>query len=220
MNLHTQKTLIEGPVGHIEIAIDLPDVVRQSDGVSMPKEVKGLVLVAHPHPLLGGTMNNKVAQTLARAFTQMNYIAVRSNFRGVGETQGVHDHGIGEQDDLMAVLRYMRAQPGYAELPLVLAGFSFGTFVVSHLVQRLADQGETIQRLVLAGTATTRWKIANVPHDTIVIHGESDDVIPLSDVFDWARPQDLPVTVIPGGTHFFHRKLHLLRQIIQGAWRV
>ncbi len=220
MNLHTQKTLIEGPVGHIEMAIDLPDVVRQSDMVSMPKEVKGLVLVAHPHPLLGGTMNNKVAQTLARAFTQMNYIAVRSNFRGVGETQGVHDHGIGEQDDLMAVLRYMRAQPGYAELPLVLAGFSFGTFVVSHLAQRLADQGETIQRLVLAGTATTRWKIANVPHDTIVIHGESDDVIPLSDVFDWARPQDLPVTVIPGGTHFFHRKLHLLRQIIQGAWRV
>ncbi len=220
MNLHTQKTLIEGPVGHIEMAIDLPDVVRQSDGVSMPKEVKGLVLVAHPHPLLGGTMNNKVAQTLARAFTQMNYIAVRSNFRGVGETQGVHDHGIGEQDDLMAVLRYMRAQPGYAELPLVLAGFSFGTFVVSHLAQRLVDQGETIQRLVLAGTAATRWKIANVPQDTIVIHGESDDVIPLSDVFDWARPQDLPVTVIPGGTHFFHRKLHLLRQIIQGAWRV
>lgn len=218
MNLHTQKTLIEGPVGRIEIATDLPDTVHKDHEQGVPTPVKGLVLVAHPHPLLGGTMTNKVAQTLARTFTQMQYVAVRSNFRGVGETQGVHDHGIGEQDDLMAVLRHMRAQPAYAELPLVLAGFSFGTFVISHLAKRLTQQGEAVQRLVLTGTAATRWEIADVPQDTIVIHGESDEVIPLSDVFDWARPQDLPVTVIPGATHFFHRKLHLLRQIIQAAW--
>jgi alpha/beta superfamily hydrolase len=219
MNSHTKKALIEGPVGHIEIAIDQPDSGLLSSSHSESTKLKGLVLVAHPHPLLGGTMNNKVAQTLARTFTQMHYVAVRSNFRGVGETQGVHDHGIGEQDDLMAVLRYMRAQPEYAALPLVLAGFSFGTFVISHLAVRLAEQGEVVQRLVFVGTASTRFDIANVPKGTIVIHGENDEVIPLSDVFAWARPQDLPITVLPGAGHFFHRKLHILREIVQEAWR-
>ncbi|SMG02116.1 alpha/beta hydrolase [Burkholderia singularis] len=214
MNVHTQKSLVAGPAGDIEIAIDLPDAVRE--GTAAPR---GIALVAHPHPLFGGTMDNKVAQTLARIFVQLNYAVIRSNFRGVGATQGVHDEGVGEVDDLLAVLAHMRALPGHAALPVVLAGFSFGTFVLSHVAKRLRDAGQAIERMVFVGTAASRWQVADVPEDTIVIHGENDDTVPISAVYDWARPQELPVIVIPGAEHFFHRKLHLIKRIVIGAWR-
>jgi len=209
MNIHTETYLIDGPVGHIEVALDLPDEVRSSDGGMAG--LKGVALVAHPHPLFGGTMDNKVAQTLARTFVQLGYATFRSNFRGVGKTEGQHDNGIGERDDLMAVIAHLRSQPAYAELPLALAGFSFGTFVVSHVAQRLQQQGVPAQRLVLVATATSRWEVAPVPADTIVT---------LTSVMDWARPQELPIVVIPGAEHFFHRKLHLLKRIVSDAWRV
>lgn len=214
MNAHTQKSLIAGPVGHIEIAIDLPDAVRE--GSAAPR---GIALVAHPHPLFGGTMDNKVAQTLARIFVQLNYAVIRSNFRGVGATEGEHDNGAGEVDDLLAVLAHMRALPGHADLPLVLAGFSFGTFVLSHVGKRLRDAGQAIERMVFVGPAASRWQVAAVPEDTIVIHGENDDTVPIASVYDWARPQELPVIVIPGAEHFLHRKLHILKRIVVGAWR-
>ncbi|KWI52404.1 alpha/beta hydrolase [Burkholderia pseudomultivorans] len=214
MNVHTQKSLIAGPVGQIEIALDLPDAVRE--GSAAPR---GIALVAHPHPLFGGTMDNKVAQTLARTLVQLNYVVYRSNFRGVGATEGVHDNGIGEADDLLAVLAHMRAQPAYADLPLVLAGFSFGTFVLSHVAKRLRDAGEAIERMVFVGTAASRWQVADVPENTLVIHGETDDTVPIASVYDWARPQELPVVVIPGAEHFFHRKLHVLKRVVVDAWR-
>lgn len=212
MNIHTQKQLIDGPVGKIEVAIDLPE--------SLP--ARGLALVAHPHPLFGGTMDNKVAQTLARAFVQLGYITIRANFRGVGKTEGEHDHGIGERDDLLAVIDWL--QENYAEQcvtqppPLALGGFSFGSFVVSHVAQRLAEQGRAAERLVMVGTAASRWEVATVPADTIVIHGELDDTVPIQSVYDWARPQELPMIVIPGADHFFHRKLPLVKQLIINAW--
>lgn len=215
MNIHTETYLIDGPVGHIEVALDLPDEVRTNAAA-----LQGVVLVAHPHPLFGGTMDNKVAQTLARTFVQLGYAAFRSNFRGVGQTEGQHDNGIGERDDLMAVIAHLRSKPELAELPLVLAGFSFGTYVLSHVAQRLREQGTPAVRLVLVGTAASRWEVAQVPSDTLVIHGEQDDTVPLAAVMDWARPQELPVVVIPGAEHFFHRKLHLLKRIISEAWRV
>ncbi|ALV56729.1 alpha/beta hydrolase [Burkholderia cenocepacia] len=214
MNVHTQKSLIAGPIGQIEIAVDLPDAVRE--GGAAPR---GIALVAHPHPLFGGTMDNKVAQTLARTLVQLNYVVYRSNFRGVGATEGVHDNGTGEADDLLAVLAHMRAQPAYADLPLVLAGFSFGTFVLSHVAKRLRDAGETIERMAFVGTAASRWQVADVPENTLVIHGETDDTVPIASVYDWARPQELPVVVIPGAEHFLHRKLHVLKRIIVDAWR-
>ncbi|BBO60512.1 alpha/beta hydrolase [Mycoavidus sp. B2-EB] len=210
-----KKYLIDGPIGKIEIAIDWPP---ESEAQNVP--ARGIALIAHPHPLLGGTMDNKVAHTLARTLMQLGYVAVRSNFRGVGRTEGEHDHGLGEQDDLLAVLEHIRTQPLCADGPLVLAGFSFGTFVLSHLAQRLAQTNTQVQRLVFVGTAAGRWAVAPVPEDTIVIHGEQDDTIPLTAVFDWARPQELPVTIIPGADHFFHRKLHLLKRIIVESWRV
>jgi uncharacterized protein len=221
MNANTEIYLIDGPVGAIEVALDLPDAARAlADPQAQAAVLKGIALVAHPHPLFGGTMDNKVAQTLARTLVQLGYAVFRSNFRGVGRTAGTHDEGIGERDDLHAVLVHARARPGCAELPLVLAGFSFGTFVLSHVAKQLAEAGTPAQRLVMVGTAASRWEVADVPADTIVIHGEHDETVPLLSVFDWARPQELPVIVVPGAEHFFHRKLHLLKQIITDAWRV
>jgi uncharacterized protein len=214
MNVHTQKFLIDGPVGKIEVALDVPDAVREAGAAP-----RGIALVAHPHPLFGGSMDNKVAVTLARTLVQLNYVTYRSNFRGVGETQGEHDNGHGERDDLLALLDYMRAQPGQADLPLVLAGFSFGTFVLSHVAKALAEAGKEIERMVFVGTAASRWEVATVPENTLVIHGETDDTVPIASVYDWARPQELPVVVIPGAEHFLHRKLHILKRIIVDAWR-
>lgn len=209
MNAQTERFTIDGPVGAIEIAIDRP-----------AGELRGITLVAHPHPLFGGTLDNKVAQTLARAFVQLGYAVVRPNFRGVGKSEGEHDKGIGERDDLLAVIDWMRQQPGWDTPPLALAGFSFGTFVLSsHVAKTLADAGTPAQRLVFVGTAASNWDVAPVPADTLVIHGEVDDTVPLQSVLDWARPQTLPVVVIPGGEHFFHGLLPLLKQIVVDAWR-
>ena len=214
MNGHTKKYLIDGPVGKIEVALDLPDDMRENGAAP-----RGIALVAHPHPLFGGTMDNKVAQTLARTLVQLNYVTYRSNFRGVGETQGEHDAGIGGRDDLRAVLDHMRAQAGQGDLPLVLAGFSFGTFVLSHVAAKLREEGQAIERIVFVGTAASRWDVAPVPENTLVIHGETDETVPIQSVYDWARPQELPVVVIPGAEHFLHRKLHILKRIIVDAWR-
>lgn len=213
MNAHTQVLTVAGPAGAIDVSVDLPQAAP----------VRGLALVGHPHPLFGGTKDNKVAQTLARAFVQLGYATVRPNFRGVGGTAGEHDNGQGEQDDLLAVIEWMRQQRDWsadaATLPLALAGFSFGSFVVSHVARRLAESGTPAERLAMIGTAASRWQVAPVPADTIVIHGEQDETVPLASVLDWARPQELPVTVIPGADHFFHRKLHLIKQLVVNAWQ-
>jgi hypothetical protein len=166
---------------------------------------RGVALVAHPHPLFGGTLDNKVAQTLARAFVTLGYTAWRPNFRGVGASEGVHDEGRGEVDDLLAVLEHAAAED------FVLAGFSFGA-----AMQAKAAVKAKPQRLVLVGIAVTNYEVPPVPAGSLVIHGESDDTIPLAAVLDWARPQELPVTVVPGADHFFHRKLPALRAIVEG----
>ena len=229
MNSRTQVVTIAGLVGPIQISIDLPDELKADP--TFP--VRGLALVAHPHPLLGGTMDNKVAQTMARAFNQLGYVSVRPNFRGVGETAGVHDDGRGELEDLLHISDWMRTPSTWMNLPItqtqvwanaandlpfVVSGFSFGSFVGSHLIQRLADLGRPAERLVMVGSAAGKWELAPVPADTILIHGELDETIPLIDVLDWARPQELIVQVVPGADHFFHRRLHLIRNIITGAW--
>ncbi len=173
---------------------------------------KGVAVIAHPHPLFGGTMDNKVVQTLARAFTQCGWTAVRFNFRGVGGSEGSHDEGRGELLDMLSVVRH--AAPAGR---LALAGFSFGAFVTSHALAALEQERE-IDSLVLVGTAASRFAVAPVPgqaHDkTLVIHGESDDTVPLASVLDWARPQFLPVTVVPGVGHFFHGQLPLLKSLV------
>lgn len=164
-------------------------------------------------------MDNKVSQTLARTFVQLGYMTYRSNFRGVGETQGEHDNGIGEQDDLLAPIDHMRAQPDQADVPLVLAGFAFGTFVLSHVARRMLEAGKAIERMAFVGTAASRWEVAPAPENALVIHGEVDDNVPIQSVYDWVRPQELPIVVIPGDEHFFHRKWHILKRVIVDAWR-
>ncbi len=207
MNAQTERRLIDGPVGPIECAIDRP-----ADGPYLAAP-RGVAVVAHPHPLFGGTMDNKVAQTLARALVLLGYETVRFNFRGVGATAGTHDEGRGESDDLLAVVAAMR-RPG---LPLVLGGFSFGAYVTTLAAARLTGE-DAAERLVLVGPATQRATPAPVPADTLVIHGEQDDVVPLSATLDWARPQQLPVIVMPGVGHFFHGQLTQLRQLIVRSW--
>ncbi len=126
--------------------------------------------------------------------------------------------GLGETDDMAALLAHMR-QP-YPDAPLALAGFSFGTFVQAQLQQRLKAEGKAVQRMVLVGAAAGKWAMPEVPANTILIHGELDDTIPLQAVFDWLRPQDIPVTVIPGADHFFHRRLHHVKTIVMNMWQV
>ena len=203
MNSQTQKLVVQGAAGAIEVALDRPaaDVTP-----------KGVVVIAHPHPLFGGTMDNKVVQTLARAFMQCGWTAVRFNFRGVGGSEGLHDEGRGELDDMLAVVA-ATAPSG----PLCLAGFSFGAFVTTHTHARLRD-ARGIEKLVLVGTSVSRSAAAPVDAadhlKTLVLHGELDDTVELAAVLDWARPQALPVTVVPGGGHFFHGQLPLLKSLV------
>lgn len=198
----SERILIPGPAGAIETVIDTPDAPPA-----------GIALVAHPHPLYGGTLDNKVAQIIAKTMVELGYLAVRPNFRGVGQSVGVHDEGNGETDDLIAVVHAARTRFALAEAPLVLAGFSFGSLVISRVALRLKPE-----RMIFVGTAVTRGRVEPVPEDTILIHGEKDDVVPLDLVLRWAEPQELPVVVIPGADHFFHRRLHIIRNIIRRAW--
>lgn len=177
---------------------------------------RGVAVVAHPHPLYGGSLDNKVAQTLARALAELGYVVWRPNFRGVGASEGRHDEGRGEVDDLAAVLSHAEQAQGPG--PFVLAGFSFGAAMQTKLAERLHAQGRIADRLVLVGLAVTHSSVPAVPAETLVIHGERDETVPLAAVLDWARPQDLPVVVLPGADHFFHRRLALLRAIVQRNW--
>jgi alpha/beta superfamily hydrolase len=201
LNASTIALSFDGPVGRIEGLRDEPE------GAAV-----GTAIIAHPHPLFGGTMDNKVVQTLARAFVSCGFSAVRFNFRGVGGTQGVHDAGRGELEDFLAVVNQAAPQG-----VLALAGFSFGSFVASHGVAALWSSRD-IAKVVLVGTAASRFDVAVLPapsHErTLVVHGEQDDTVPLASVMDWARPQSLPVTVIPGGGHFFHGQLPLLKSLV------
>lgn len=207
-----ERVLIDGPAGKVEVFVDAP------------AGATGIALIAHPHPLYGGTADNKVVTTLAKAFRELGCVTLRPNFRGVGGSAGVHDHGIAETDDLLAVHAYARGRFG-GDLPIYLAGFSFGAYVITRLAQRLVETGNPARRLVLVGTASgfieglRRYATAAVPADTIVIHGAADETVPLANVLAWAEPLNLPVTVVPGADHFFHRRLHLLRDIIHRQWQ-
>ncbi|MDO5103640.1 MAG: alpha/beta hydrolase [Lautropia sp.] len=206
MNSATRILSIPGIAGPLECALDVPAQPRM------------LALIAHPHPLHGGSMHNKIAQTLARAMLQLGAVCWRPNFRGVGESAGQFDHGHGETDDMETVLQFALAHETVANLPrplpLVLAGFSFGTFVQSRLAQRLDAYPVALQPMVFIGPAVKRFDVPAVPANTLVVHGEEDDVVPLADVMAWARPQSLPLVVVPGAGHFFHGGLTQLKTLI------
>jgi len=189
---------LEGPAGRLEGVAHLPD-----------GELRAIAVVAHPLPTMGGTMENKVAMTLAKTFTDMGCAAFRFNFRGVGASDGEFTGGDGETEDMVAVVRYAQEQFG-SELPLVLSGFSFGGYVAARAAQQLQPQ-----HLVLAAPAVGRFAMPAVSADTLVVHGEHDDVVPLADALEWARPQHLPIVVLPAAEHFFHGRLTQLRDIVK-----
>ena len=197
MRATTRRVFVAGPAGRIECAVDSPD--------SSPR---GYAVIAHPHPQFGGTLDNKVVQTLARAFVELGYEAWRPNFRGVGESEGRYDEGRGEVEDLAAVVAQINDQR------IVLAGFSFGAAMQARLAARANPA-----RLVLVGTAVVNFDVPPVPRGSLVIHGEQDTTVPLAAVLDWARPQDLPLVVVPGAEHFFHRRLHILRDVVESYCR-
>lgn len=211
MKRNEETLLIDGPVGVIETIVENPGAPR------------GIALVAHPHPLYGGTHTNKVTQTLARTFLRLGYAALRPNFRGVGQSAGTHDDGRGECADLLAVIA--EAKRRFGDLPVALAGFSFGAYVQTRVAQQLAESGHPAQRLVLVGTAagyvegSRQYAARAVPADTLVIHGAADTTVPLANVLAWAEPLDLPVIVVPGADHFFHRRLQIIADIVTRAWR-
>ncbi|MGZ5156130.1 MAG: alpha/beta hydrolase [Caldimonas sp.] len=202
MNPRTVREEIAGPVGRIESAVDRP--------AGAPR---GVAVVCHPHPQHGGTLDNKVVQTVARAFMQLGWASVRFNFRGVGGSAGTWDEGRGEVDDALAVVQATRERADFAGLPLALAGFSFGGYVAAEAAARLPEGAKPL-RLVLVGPSTQKQTLPSVAADTVVVHGESDDVVPLAATLDWARPQTLPVIVLPGVGHFFHGQLGLLKSVL------
>lgn len=207
-----RSVLIAGPAGHIELLVDTPATPC------------GLALIAHPHPLFGGANTNKVVSTLARTLRELGYLCLRPNFRGVGQSSGSHDHGNAETDDLLAVLAWAHTHWNLpAAQPTVLAGFSFGAFVQTRVARRLAEAGTPARRLILVGTATglvegaRQYAAEAVAPNTLVIHGADDTTVPLANVLAWAEPLDVPVVVVPGASHFFHGRLHMLRDIVVRA---
>ncbi|MDQ3444782.1 MAG: alpha/beta hydrolase [Pseudomonadota bacterium] len=208
MPASTEKLVVDGVGGGIELALDWPAAAPL-----------GIVYIGHPHPLYGGTFDNKVVATIARTFAGLGWVAVRPNFRGVGASAGEHDEGEGETEDFLRLINSLPTLPAVRsrlpdELPIALAGFSFGSFVAAKAAQTLAASNRPPAYVILVGAAAGKWPMPNVTRDALVIHGELDETIPLADVLDWARPQDLPIVVIPGADHFFHRRLALLKRLI------
>jgi alpha/beta superfamily hydrolase len=183
--------------GKLEGVAHLPD-----------NEPLAIAVVAHPLPTMGGTMENKVVTTLAKTFADLGFATLRFNFRGVGESEGVFDNGDGEVEDMLAVIAY--AHQSFGVLPLVLSGFSFGGYVAARAAQHLPPR-----QLVLVAPAVGRFAMPPVPPGTLVIHGDKDEVVPFAEALEWARPQQLPITVLPDAEHFFHGRLNQLRDIVR-----
>jgi alpha/beta superfamily hydrolase len=208
MAANTERQILQGPAGDMEVVLDVPEGA-----------VHGFAFVGHPHPLYGGTLDNKVVATLARTFVGLGWLAVRLNFRGVGASAGTYDEGKGETQDFLHLIDTIAHAPPWEGLaphpaPVALAGFSFGSFVAANAAQELARRGRAARALVLVGAAAGKWPMPEVDPGAIVIHGEVDETIPLADVFTWARHSEVPVTVIPGADHFFHRRLGIIKQIV------
>jgi uncharacterized protein len=176
--------------------------------VHMPQDApRAIAIVAHPLSTMGGTMDNKIVTTLVKTFTDLGFIAVRFNFRGVGESSGIYDEGNGEVEDVLAIAHY--ARQAFEKLPLILAGFSFGGYVQARAAEKLHAN-----KLVLVAPAVGRFAMPPVAENSLVIHGEKDEVVPLAEILDWARPQQLPVVLVPEATHYFHGHLQQIKSIV------
>jgi len=207
MILSSKSLTFQGEAGDISCVIDWPD-----------GSPRGWALALHPHPLQGGTRDNKIVTTIARASVQQGLVAVRPNFRGVGASAGQFDHGVGETADVLALITQFRtAYPDVAAGKWLLGGFSFGTSVAAQAYSTLAQNGQPLPDVVvLVGSAVQRFRFRDValPADALLIHGDEDDVVPLAETLDFARQTDLPVVVVPKAGHFFHGRLGILKQLV------
>lgn len=199
----------EGPTGRARYRLPRADGGVTETLVETPAEAaRGLALIAHPHPLHGGSLDNKVTTMLARAALTCGLIAVRPNFRGVGASTGTFDDGIGETEDLLAVAVEMgRRHPG---LSWWLLGFSFGAYVQHRLAGRLEVEG-----LIMVGPAVTLYPFGPPPVPTAIVHGAADALIPLAQVEAYARQHAIPLVVLPAADHFFHGQLIALRDTVR-----
>jgi alpha/beta superfamily hydrolase len=197
LTVKRHKIRIKGPAGAIETVIEEP-----------AGEPRGFALVAHPHPLRGGSLDNKVAWTLARAALACGLIAVRPNFRGVGESEGEFDHGVGETEDLITVANAVSNH--YGTLPWTLLGFSFGAYVQ----QRVAKSMHA-QRLIMVGPAVSMYEFEPTQMPATLIHGDQDEVIPFAAARDYAEAHRIPLIVVEGCGHFFHGRLRELQSHVE-----
>lgn len=217
LNPESRLFSIHGPAGLLEVIQDTPHVLSEKNATN--KAIQGCAVIAHPHPLHGGTMNNKVVHTLVKSFLELGYTVLRFNFRGVEGSAGAWGEGPGEIEDMKAVVQYAQQLPELVGRPVVLAGFSFGGYVASHVARWLtATQPHVLQGLVLVSPAVATFQMANVQAGTLLIHGAQDDVVLPQHVFQWAASQGLPVSVIPAAGHFFHGQLPLLKDVVSRYW--
>lgn len=205
MQKKQEHLFLAGQAGSIECVIDYPNHISSD-------QAKGVALVCHPHPLFGGAFDNKVTQTFARCLASQGYFVLRPNFRGVGKSVGQHDNGVGELADMQLLVKWLQQEApvdALARDTLALAGFSFGSFIVSQLAQTFQTE-----KLMLAGAPPSRWNMPQLPAHAFLIHGEKDDVAPLSDVLAWLEHQHLALHVVPNCDHYFNGKLLILKHYI------
>jgi uncharacterized protein len=207
--LPTQEHVtLRGPAGDIEARVETPQAAENE----RDRSIAAFGVVCHPHPLFGGTLDNKVVYTVARAFHDLGLPTIRFNFRGVGKSAGAFAEGIGETDDALAVIEAGRQRwPGAA---LWLAGFSFGGAVAIRAAaqanpERLVTVAPAIRRVSLADTSLPEcpW---------LIVQGDADDVVSHVDVVEWASrlPRPPEIVLLPGVEHFFHGKLNELRDAV------
>lgn len=201
------RLTIAGPMGDIEAILSVPSQARP----------QALALLCHPHPLFGGSMENKVIFTVHRACRDAAITSIRFNFRGVGKSGGVFDHGAGEQHDVLAVLSWAHASLGVRELSLI--GFSFGSFVAAMVWTKAVQSAWRGHSLMLIAPPVTRFPMAGfqLPAATRVIYGDEDEVVDPQAISDWLTTQQaaLDTTVLPGASHFFHGRLTELRDWVR-----
>jgi uncharacterized protein len=194
---------IAGPAGALEALLEDPQLAPPL----------GFGVVCHPHPLHGGTMQNKVVHTLARALQEQGLPTLRFNYRGVGQSEGSYDEGRGERDDALAVIAWGRAR--WPQLPLVLAGFSFGSLVALGAAPRAQPA-----RLILVAPAVTRAPFADITPPScpwLIVQGDADELVDFREVQAWAQRFTPPpvLRLLPGVDHFFHGRLHELRDALR-----
>ncbi len=199
----SQKLVLDGPAGKLEALLEAPQGT----------DIVGCAVVCHPHPLHGGTLQNKVAHTLARSFIGQGYIALRFNFRGVNDSEGTFDDGRGELEDVYVAMDFLSID--YPDLPLWISGFSFGAAMAIHAAAERRPAG-----LVSIAPAISRFTTTPTPQPDcpwLILQGDQDELVDVDETIAWVNGLDPgpELQILDGAVHFFHGKLTLLREAVE-----